>query len=106
MLWHPMKNKIEDWLESKMLAFTQEESARSQLSAENWVDKYIYFDIHKIFFAEFPIVLHQWFSRLVTQQTNFQRREAIEWSDQLVREITSVSNPISRDVDFWVDSVL
>ena len=30
----------------------------------------------------------------------------VEWSDQLVHEITSVSNPISRDVDFWVESIL
>ena len=36
----------------------------------------------------------------------FQRRETVEWSDQLVREVTSVSNPISRAVYFWVDSML
>ena len=41
-----------------------------------------------------------------TQQKNFQRREAIKWSDQLVHEITSVSNTISRDVDFWVNNIL
>ena len=51
-------------------------------------------------------MLHEWFSRLATRQTIFQRREAVEWSDQLVCEITSVSNPISRVVDFWVDSIL
>ena len=30
----------------------------------------------------------------------------VEWSDELVCEITSVSKPISRAVDFWVDSIL
>ena len=30
----------------------------------------------------------------------------VEWSDQLVHEITNVSKPISRAVDFWVDSIL
>ena len=30
----------------------------------------------------------------------------VEWSAHLVYEITSVSNPISRDIDFWVDSIL
>ena len=81
MLWHPTKNELEDWMESKMLAFTQEESAGYQLSTENWVDEYIYSDIHEIFFAEFPIVLHEWLSILATWKTNFQRREAVEWSD-------------------------
>ena len=83
-----------------MLTFAQEESA------ENWVYQYIYTDIHKIFFAYFPIVLHEWFSRLETRQTNFQRREVVEWTDQFVCKINSVSNPICRVVDFWVNSIL
>ena len=81
MLWHPTKNEIEDWLDSKTLAFAQEESIGTRLSAENWVDEYIYSDIHEIFFGEFPILLHEWLSRLVTKQTKFQRRETVEWSD-------------------------
>ena len=105
-MWHLKKKEIKDWIESKMLAFTQEESAGSQLSAENWVDKYIYSDIHEVFFAEFVIVLHEWLSRLERRQINFQRREVVEWSDQLVCEETNVSNTISRVVDFWVDSIL
>ena len=50
--------------------------------------------------------MHEWLSSLATRQKKFKRREAIEWSDQLVCEITSVSNPISRAVDFWVDNIL
>ena len=76
------------------------------MSIEKWIDKYIYSDIHEIFFVEFPILLHEWLSRLETKQTNFQRRETVEWSDQLVCEVTSVSNTIFRAVDFWVDSIL
>ena len=106
MLWHLTKYEIEDYLRSKTLAFAQEESTGSQLSAEKWVYQYIYTDIHKIFFAEFPIVLHEWLSRLATRQTNFQRREEFEWSDHLVCEITNVSNPISRASDFWVGRIL
>ena len=106
MLWNPTKKDIEDWMDSKMLVFAQEESTRTQMSTENWIDEYIYSDIHDIFFVEFPILLHEKFSRLATKQTNFQRREAIEWSDQLVHEVTSVSNPISRAVDFCIDSIL
>ena len=105
-MWHPTKSEIEDWMESKMLAFTQEESTRSQLSAQYWVDRYIYFDVHKVFFSEFPIVRHEWLFRLAIRHTNFQRREIVEWNDKLVREVTSVSNTISRAVDFWVNIIL
>ena len=106
ILWHPTKNKIEDWLESKILAFMEEESVGSQLSTENWVDEYIYSDIHEIFFAEFPIMLHEWLSILARRHTNLQRRETLERNDQLVCEVTSVSNTISGFFDFWVDSIL
>ena len=70
------------------------------------MDEYIYFDIHEVFFAEFPIVMHEWLSILARRQTNFQRRETVKWNDQLVHEVTNVSNTISRAVDFWVDSIL
>ena len=51
-------------------------------------------------------MLHECFSRLARRQTNFHRREIVEWNHQLVCKVTSVSNTISRDVDFWVDSIL
>ena len=54
----------------------------------------MYTGIHEIFFAEFPIVLHEWLSRLATRHKNFQEREAIEWSDQLIHEIFFAEFPI------------
>ena len=76
------------------------------MSAKNWVNEHIYFDIHEVFFSELPHLLHEWFLRLVTKKKKFQIREAIKWSGELVYEVSSVSNPISRAFDFWVDSIL
>ena len=105
-MWHPTKERKEDWLDSKPLLFAQEESIGTWLSVKRWLDEYIYFDIHEILFVEFPILLHEWLVGLLAKQTNFQRREIDEWSDHLVHEVTSVSNSVSRAVDFWVDSIL
>ena len=49
-----MKEEIEDWLDSKTLVLMEEESAGTRLSIEKWLDKYIYSDIHDIFFVDFP----------------------------------------------------
>ena len=70
------------------------------------MEKYTYYDIHKVFFADFPIVLHEWLSRLERRQTNFQRREVVKWNDQLIHEVTSVSNTIYRAIDFLVNNIL
>ena len=43
---------------------------------------------------------------MTSRQTNFQTREISEPRDQLVQEVTSVSNAVSGAVDFWVDSIL
>ena len=106
MLWNPKKKEIKDWLDSKTLEFAHRERGRLRLSLEDCLDRYLYTDIHAIFCAMFPIVLHEWLSRLETRQTKFQRMEAIEWIIQLIHELASVSNPISRAIDFWVNSIL
>ena len=93
-------------MEAKTLAFVEEESGGMRVSAERWLDDYIYSDIHKILFAEFLVLLHKWLVGLASRQTNCQTRDITEWSDQLVQEVTSVSNVVSRAIDFWVDIIL
>ena len=78
MLRHPKKNEIEDWMDSKTLEFAQEGSTGTRLSVDNLIDKYIYYNIHEIFFAKFLIILYEWFSRVEIKQPNFQRRETVE----------------------------
>ena len=69
-------------MDAKTLVFVQEESAGTWFSKKRWLDDYIYSDIHEIFFAEFPILLHEWLVGLASRQTNYQTREISEWSDQ------------------------
>ena len=95
-----MKEDIEDWLDAKTLVFVQEESAGTQFSIERWLVDYIFFDIHEIFFIEFPVLLHEWLLGLKSRRTNSQTREITEWSDQMVQEVTSISNVVSRAIDF------
>ena len=57
------------------------------------------------FISEFPIVLHEWLSKLATQQRNFQGGEPKEWDPHLVERLKRVGNLVSRDVDFWIDSI-
>ena len=60
----------------------------------------------RFYFFKFPIVLHEWLSKLETQQINFQGREPTEWNPQVNQRLKSVSNPVLTAVDFWVDSIL
>ena len=106
MLWQSTKPQIQDWVDFKALEFTWEERKGFWLNPIEWLGQYLYTDIHEILFSEFPIVLHECFSRLETQQTNFQGGEPREWNPQLNHRLKSVSNPVSRAIDFWVDNIL
>ena len=62
--------------------------------------------IQNILFFEFPIVLCEWLSKLASQQRNFQGGEPREWAPHLIEKLEGVSNPVSRDAHFWIDSIL
>ena len=100
MLWEPTNPEIQDWVDFKALEFTWEESEGSWWNPTTWLGPYLYTDIHDIFFSEFPIVLHEWFSKLETQQINFQGGEPKEWNPQLIKRPEGVRNHVWRDVDF------
>ena len=106
MLWHSTKPEIQDWVDFKALEFAQEERKGSRLNPTEWLGWYFYTCIHDIFFFELPILLHEWLSKLATQQIYFQGREPTEWNPQLIRRLKSVSNFVSRVVDFWVNNIL
>ena len=87
MLWHPLKLWIQSKVEEKELEFARKESEGSQWNPTQWLGRYIYTDTHDIFFSKFPIVLHEWLSKLATQQTNFQGGERREWTPQSVEQL-------------------
>ena len=49
--WNPTKKEIEKWLDIKILEFTMQENKNPRMSKEQWLDIYLYMEIHKIFFA-------------------------------------------------------
>ena len=106
MLWQPMILEIQNWVEAKELEFVRKECEGSRWTPTKWLGWYIYSYIYEILFSKFSIVLHEWLSKLATQQRNFQGGEPREWSPFLIELLIRVNNPISRDMDFWVDSIL
>jgi hypothetical protein len=60
MSWHPSKEEIQDWIEAREDNFTLLEKHGLQVNAKEWKDKYLYSDMHELFFGEFPFLLHEW----------------------------------------------
>ena len=67
--WNPSKEEIEQWVNSKEKEFIERENINPQLSVEDWLQRYIFTDLHEILFATFPSELHAWLSRLAENET-------------------------------------
>jgi hypothetical protein len=73
---------------------------------KKWMKKYVFIDQHEIFFGEFPEILTKWLERLVEKTGRFSVATPKNWTLELVRKINLVSNPTTRVIDFWLDSIL
>jgi len=48
----PSKIEIQKWIEDQERDFIEAQNKKPKLSTEDWLQRYIFIDIHKIFFGE------------------------------------------------------
>ena len=62
--WNSTKKEFEEWLDKKIHEFAAQENRNPRISKEQWVDCYLYIEIHEIFFVSFPSELYEWIAKL------------------------------------------
>ena len=78
----------------KIHEFTVQENRNLWLSKEDLLEKYMYADIHKIFFCTFPIELYEWLSKLIDTQERWKLDNLIVWTLELVRTLEASEDKI------------
>ena len=106
MLWHSLCNELQDWLDRKILEFVLHENRSTKLSDEQWVQKYIYTEVHGIFFFSFAHEIHEWLSRLAKFHNCIKDDIVAEWNPKLIQRVEKFDNKITRTVDHWIDHLL
>jgi hypothetical protein len=53
----------------------QKDNRNSKLTQRKYLDKYIFRDLHEVFFCDFSHVLHEWILRLKDNHTTNQIRQ-------------------------------
>ena len=56
--------EIGDWIEETYLNFAVQENKDPRRSANDFLQRYVFFYVYEIFFGSIHIELHQWLSRL------------------------------------------
>jgi len=104
--WNPTKKELEDWLDQKLHEFVVQENRNPQISEEGWLDRYIYMDIHEIFFIIFLIELYEWIVRLVDSVGSCKLNQPIVWTPELVCRLEASKDKIACIVYHWLDQVI
>ena len=74
--WHPTKEELNHWVESKEKEFSKKENKNPRLSIEEWLQKHIFIDLHTIFFATYANELYDCLSKL-TDKNIFKKKRNI-----------------------------
>jgi hypothetical protein len=56
--------EMEIWLKMKDLEFAQKDNRNPNLTPRKYMDKYVFNNLHEVFFCDFPLVFQEWISRL------------------------------------------
>ena len=54
------------------------------MSDKKWMQRYVYTDLHEIFFGEFPIILTAWLETLVENTRRYRIAAPRNWNPKLV----------------------
>jgi hypothetical protein len=73
--WNPMKVEIESWLKTKEFEFAQKDIKNPKLTLDKYLEKYVFSDLHEVFFYDFMHVLLEWLLRLKDNHPTNQIRQ-------------------------------
>jgi hypothetical protein len=94
-----MKAEIESWLKTKELEFAQKDIINPKVTPRKYLDKYIFSDLHEVFFCDLPHILKEWIKILKeTHPTNQIRK--LEWNLEEIAQLQQVDNKFTCAVDF------
>jgi hypothetical protein len=104
--WFPSKTKIQKWIEEQEKDFAEAHNKNPSISIEYWLGRYIFTDIHEIFFGGIHKELYEWLARLADTQFEIISRPLVVWTVELIKKVKRVYNTVSRAMDIWFDSTI
>jgi hypothetical protein len=104
--WFPLKTDIQNWIEDQERDFVEAQNKNPKLSTKYWLQRYIFTDIHEIFFGGIHQELFEWLARLAHTQFEIKSRPPVVWTLALIQKVKRVDNVVSRVVEHWFDSTI
>jgi len=86
MPWNRMNKEIERYLRKKEFKFAQKENKNPKLTPCKYLNKYVFNDLHEVFFYDFSHLLQEWLMRLKYNHPMNQIRQ-LEWHPMEITQL-------------------
>jgi hypothetical protein len=86
--------------------FAEAQNKNPNLSTEDWLGRYIFTNIHEIFFGGIHQELYEWLARLADTQFEIRPRSLVFWMSTLIQNVKRVDNVVSRELYHWFDNTI
>ena len=93
-------------MDRKIHEFMAQENRNPHLTKEQWLERYLYTEIHEIFLSSFLIELYEWIAKLVDDQGRWRLDNPIVWTPVLVRRLEASDDKITFAVNHWLDRII
>ena len=93
-------------MDRKIHEFAAQENRNPRLTKEQWLDIYLYTEIHEISFCSFPIELYEWITKLEDSQGRWKLDSTIVWTPELVHKLEAYEDKIARVVNHCLNCVI
>ena len=97
--WFPSKIEIQKWIEDQEKDSAEAQNKNPNMSTKDWLGRYIFTDIHEIFFGGIHHELYEWLARLEDTQFEIRSRPPVVWKSALIKKVKRVDKVVSRAVD-------
>jgi hypothetical protein len=94
--WFPSKTKIQKWIEEQEKDFAEAQNKNPNISTEDWFGRYIFTDIHEIFFGRIHKELYEWLSILADTQLEIRTRPPMVWTSMLIKKVKIFDNSCQK----------
>jgi hypothetical protein len=104
--WLPSKTKIQKWIEEQEKDFPESQNKNPNLSTKACLGRYIFTDIHKIFFGGIHQELYEWLAMLADTHFEIRLKPPVVWTLSLIKKVKRVDNAMSGSLDHLFDSTI
>lgn len=84
----------------KECEFMSKQIRNKGIDPKKWLQRYVFIDSHDIFFVEFPIILDEWFSRLLKNVINWCITVPYYWNPKLIQGVNWINNKVLCTINF------